>query len=124
MADNPHIEKTRDDAVFKKTAIRNYLHSYSAITNPVTSAKLQEVFHVSDVVIRQAIGLLRDDGEPIGSGPKGFFYAKRPDQLKGTLDDFRSRIRALSARLRRLEATYERLGGNTPQQTLIFTHLD
>ena len=115
---NKHQEEASFQAKLKKTAIRNYLFSYSGHDSPLTSSKLQSIFHVGDVVVRQAIGLLRDDGEPIGSCSKGFFYAKTPDQLLGTLNDFRSRIGAVAMRLRALEGTYDRMDGNKPQQAL------
>ena len=118
ILENKYDKQATFEANKKKHSIKMYLHSYATETAPMTSAKIQKVFHCSDVVVRKAVGLLRDDGEPIGSGSKGFFYARSPKQLEGTIMHLKSRIGALSGRVRALEATYGRIGGNEPQQML------
>lgn len=75
-----------------------WLRNQSSYERPVTSKKLQNVLGTNDVTIRQSIGLLRDNGYPIGSGPKGFFLAKKPRELESTIDNLQERIAVISRR--------------------------
>ena len=82
ILENKYDKQATFEANKKKHSIKMYLHSYATETAPMTSAKIQKVFHCSDVVVRKAVGLLRDDGEPIGSGSKGFFTHEAQNSLK------------------------------------------
>ena len=117
---DPRNKKSYDLADHYKDRILYRLKLYSSQTNPTTSNELTTVYGISDVVVRQAIGKLRDDGEPIASGARGFFFAKNAKELEATIADYDSRIAAMSARKVTLKKTQERLRFNEPRQKTLF----
>ena len=117
---DPRNKKSYDLAGIYKDRILNRLRIFSCCNSPITSNELTSVYAISDVVVRQAIGKLRDDGEPIASGARGFFYAKNAEELEATIADYNSRIAAMSVRKLALKKTQERLRFNEPRQKALF----
>ena len=117
---DPRNKKSYDLAEQYKDRILNRLKIYSSQTKPLTSNELTSVYAISDVVVRQAIGKLRDDGEPIASGARGFFFAKNAEELEATIADYNSRIAAMSIRKNALKKTQERLRFAEPRQKSLF----
>jgi len=117
---NPHIEATRKKADQCKHKILSYLKNYSSVGKPITSKELQGVWQISDVTVRQAVGKLRDDDHPIGSGPKGFFIARRPKELESTIKNLSERLAVISRRKEKLIRAKIRLGEDGYKQQLLF----
>ena len=117
---DPRNKKSYDLADHYKDRILNRLKLYSSRANPTTSNELTSVYAISDVVVRQAVGKLRADGEPVASGARGFFYANNAEELEATIADYESRIAAMSARKVTLKKTQERLRFKEPRQKTLF----
>jgi len=66
--------------------ILNYIYNHG----PVTSEKLQQVFNVSDAVVRHAIRELNFQGYPIVSGSYGFKVGT-PEEVHRYIGNLRSR---------------------------------
>ena len=71
MNDQPS-EQSRNKADKIKERLLKLLEMNSFEHLPIKSWKLQRMFNITDIVVRQAVGKLRDDGHPIGSGKNGF----------------------------------------------------
>ena len=110
MSDNPHIEKTREKAHQYKDRILYHLTNYSSIEEPITSKRFQDIWGISDITVRQAVGKLRDEGHPIGSGSKGFFIARIPKELESTIKNLSERLAVISRRKEKLIRAKIRLG--------------
>jgi len=88
--------------------------------HPKVSRQLQELWNITDLTVRQSVGLLRDDGEPIASGPRGYFYAKSPDQLDATVVDLAKRIAVISRRRYSLISAQNKMRESSGGQRLLF----
>ena len=108
MNDQPS-EQSRNKADKIKGRLLKLLEMNSFEHLPIKSWKLQQMFNITDIVVRQAVGKLRDDGHPIGSGKKGFWYARNAIELQSTIDSITDRIGAMSRRRQILLNTQERL---------------
>ena len=117
---DPRNKKSYDLADIYKDRILNRLRLFSSCNSPITSNELTSIYAISDVVVRQAVGKLRDDGEPIASGARGFFFAKNAEELEATIADYNSRIAAMSVRKLALKKTQERLKYGEPRQKTLF----
>ena len=106
-----------------KDRILTHLRLNTNVDNPKVSRELQKLWNLSDLTIRQAVGLLRDDGEPIASGARGFYYATTPDQLEATIDNLQERIAVMSRRRSMLIQAQNRMKESTGGQRLLFTNL-
>lgn len=107
-----------------KPRLLNYLILNSSVEKPIYSALFQEMWSISDVLVRQTVGSLRDDGHPIASGAKGFFLAKTPKELEPTISNFADRISALSKRRELLIRAKIKLGETNSGQRLLFSSID
>tara|TARA_Y100000310_G_C20566968_1_gene755970 strand:- start:749 stop:1111 length:363 start_codon:yes stop_codon:yes gene_type:complete len=116
------MTRTPDPQLFKEH-ILHYLRAYASEDRPQKSRQLQAVWDISDVTVRQAIGLLRDDGEPIASGPTGFYYATTPDELESTINNLGERIAVMSRRRSMLIQCQNRMKEDDTGQRLLFTDL-
>ena len=74
------------------------LQRNSSLKMPIKSYKIQFTFKISDIVVRQIVGRLRDQGHPIGSGKKGFWYAQNAHELQSTIDELTDRMSVMSRR--------------------------
>ena len=108
MNDQPS-KKSLSKAEKIKERLLNLLHMNSHEQLPIKSWKLQQMFNVPDIVVRQAVGKLRDAGYPIGSGKKGFWYAQNARELQSTIDNITDRIGVMSRRRHLLQNAQDRL---------------
>ena len=72
-----------------------YLRNYATHDAPVNSKRLQKQFDVNDATVRAMVHTLRTDGYPIGSGSKGFWYAREPHELDETRAHLQKRIASM-----------------------------
>lgn len=85
------------------------LQRNSSLKMPIKSYKIQMVFNISDIVVRQIIGKLRDQGYPIGSGKNGFWYAQDANELQSTIDELTDRMAVMSRRKQMLLKAQKKL---------------
>ena len=91
--------KTRTAKVKKyRDRVCQLLQSISSEKNPIKSYRIQRTYDITDIVVRQIIGKLRDQGHPIGSGKKGFWYAQNAHELQSTIDELTDRMSVMSRR--------------------------
>jgi hypothetical protein len=114
---------TRTEAGLFKDRILAHLKLYTTADHPRVSREFQHLWNISDVTVRQTMGLLRDDGEPIASGPKGFFYAIDPDELEPTIDNLGERIAVMTRRRALLIQCQIRMKEGDGGQRLLFSSL-
>ncbi len=65
---------------------------------PIKSYIIQRTFDISDIVVRQIMGKLRDKGHPVASGKSGFWYARNANDLQSTIDELTDRMSVMSRR--------------------------
>ena len=65
-------------------------------TNPVSSKKLEAVFHLKGVEIRKLVNSLRCQGKPICSDYYGYYYAANQQELNATVAQLSSRINQIT----------------------------
>ena len=106
-----------------KGRILTHLKLDTDVNHPKVSRQLQALWDISDLTVRQAVGLLRDDGEPIASGARGFFYATTPEQLEPTIDNLQERIAVMSRRRSKLIGAKNKMREISGGQRLLFTNL-
>ena len=106
-----------------KERILVHLRLNTDVNHPKVSRQLQALWDISDLTVRQAVGLLRDDGEPIASGARGFFYATSPEQLEPTIDNLQERIAVMSRRRSKLIGAKNKMREVAGGQRLLFTNL-
>ena len=107
-----------------KERVLNYLKFNSTFQKPIVSKKLQYLYNISDLTVRQAVGLLRDDGYPIASGAKGFYFAKSADELEGTIDNLQERIAVMSRRRSLLIQAQNKMREDDSGQRLLFDNIN
>ncbi len=108
MSEQPS-KQSRGKADKIKGRLLEYLRKYSHAHAPIKSYKIQQMFSITDIVVRQAVGKLRDDGYPIASGKSGFFIARNGIELQDTIDNITDRIGAMSRRRQLLLKAQDRL---------------
>lgn len=70
----------------KKTAICQYLKKYhTGRERAVYSRELQRLFSIDGRGLRRKINSLRQDGCPICSDERGYYYADSQDEINGTV---------------------------------------
>ena len=74
------------------------LERNSSRNSPIKSYMIQGTFSITDIVVRQIVGKLRDKGHPIASGKSGFWYAKNASDLQSTIDELTHRMSVMSRR--------------------------
>ena len=79
------------------------------IDNPILSTHLERIHELTGPEIRYIVSNARLRGEPIGSGEKGYFYARRSEELDQTIAHLRGREFKISIVRERLEYTQRQL---------------
>lgn len=70
----------------KKTAICQYLKKYhTGGERAVYSRELQRLFSIDGRGLRRKINSLRQDGHPICSDERGYYYADSQEEINGTV---------------------------------------
>jgi 5-formaminoimidazole-4-carboxamide-1-beta-D-ribofuranosyl 5'-monophosphate synthetase len=81
----------------------------------ITAAHLSALTELDDRAVRQEIErLVVEDKQPIGSGPKGYFLAQQPADLKHTIENLESRANAMHARCKALRIAQAHLDKHRP----------
>jgi len=111
--------KIKDEVLFKDRVL-SHLKINSSFTRPITSAKMRGLWDLPDLTLRKAIGLLRDEGEPIGSSSLGFFYATSSHQLQTTIDSLADRMEVMDRRRSKLMIAQEKMREKSDGQRLLF----
>ena len=70
--------------------------------NAVPSAKIECLFGISGVAVRQIVNKLRCEGQPVCSDANGYFYAKSKDEINGTISQLLGRTAKINAAARGL----------------------
>ena len=73
----------------------------------VSSAYLQNRFCISSRTVRRLVNQLRNDGNPICSGDKGYYYAADRKELLASIGQMTSRIREIAKAKRGLVKALE-----------------
>ena len=76
-----------------------------------SSNELEAAFHVKGTELRRAVNRLRCHGFPICSDATGYFYAKRPSEIKATVAQLTGRISKISAAAKGLLKSYKEMEG-------------
>ena len=77
----------------------------------VSSRELEAAFHLKGTELRRVINRLRCNSTPICSDATGYFYAKRPSEIKATVAQLTGRISKISAAAGGLMKSYEETEG-------------
>lgn len=78
-------------------------------TSPTTSTEIFAKFNITDQALRSIIHKLRLDGYPIASSPKGYWWAKTPDEIDPTIAHLRGRATKIYEIVRALEKSRAKL---------------
>ena len=110
-----------DKPVISKRALelsRNVLAEIKehGIDSPIKSIYLEKMFELTDAEIRHIVSHARLDGEPIGSGGRGYFYARNPGQLDQTIAHLKARECKISMVREALEYLSYRLADRSASQ--------
>ena len=116
------MTRAHSPEVFKERML-SYLKACTRQEYPKVSREIQTQWNINDVTVRQTIGLLRDDGEPIASGPKGYFYARTPDELESTIDNLGERIAVMTRRKSMLIQCQNKMKEDDSGQRQLFTDI-
>ena len=76
-----------------------------------SSRELEAAFHFKGTELRRVINRLRCNSSPICSNATGYFYAKRPSEIKATVAQLSGRISKISAAAKGLMKSYEETEG-------------
>lgn len=86
----------------------------------VSSAYLQNRFCISSRTVRRLVNQLRNDGNPICSGDKGYYYATDREELIASIRQMTSRIKEISKARRGLIKALEHFPDDSDQLRLNF----
>ena len=93
-------------------ALCEHLKKYHRGQESAASSKeLEAAFHVKGIELRRAVNRLRCNGSPICSDATGYFYAKRPSEIKATVVQLSGRVSKISAAVKGLMKSYEETEG-------------
>jgi len=84
----------------------------------VSSAYLQNRFCISSRTVRRLVNQLRNDGSPICSGDKGYYYAADREELIASIRQMTSRIKEISKARRGLIKALEYFPDDSDQLRL------
>ena len=76
-----------------------------------SSRELEAAFHLKGTELRRVINRLRCNSFPICSDATGYFYAKRPSEIKATVAQLSGRVSKISAAAKGLMKSYEEMEG-------------
>ena len=75
--------------------------------NPVTAREITEALEIPGPAVRAIVHHLREQGHPIGSSGKGYWYARKPGELGATIDHLEQRIRSMAAAANGLRKAFD-----------------
>ena len=65
--------------------------------NPITGKQIGAALGIAGPAVRAIVHRLREQGHPIGSSGKGYWYAGSPNELAPTITHLEQRIRSMAA---------------------------
>ena len=65
--------------------------------NPITGKQIGNALSIPGPAVRAIVHSLREQGHPIGSSGKGYWYAGSPNELAPTITHLEQRIRSMAA---------------------------
>ena len=65
--------------------------------NPITGKEIGAALSIAGPAVRAIVHHLREQGHPIGSSGKGYWYAGSPNELAPTITHLEQRIRSMAA---------------------------
>ena len=74
--------------------------------NPVTARQITAALSIPGPAVRAIVNHLREQGHPIGSGGKGYWYASGPNELGTTITHLEQRIRSMERAARGLRRAF------------------
>ena len=74
--------------------------------NPVTARQITAALSIPGPAVRAIVHHLREEGHPIGSSGKGYWYASNVTELGPTIDHLEQRIRSMEAAARGLRRAF------------------
>ena len=74
---------------------------------PVTAREITEALEIPGPAVRAIVHHLREQGHPIGSSGKGYWYARKPGELGATIDHLEQRIRSMAAAANGLRKAFD-----------------
>lgn len=79
----------------------------------VKSTELERTLRLSHAAVGQQVNRLRRKGEPVCSGPEGYFYAANAWEIYATIQYLRQIVEGLEAAITGLERALEKFGEQT-----------
>jgi len=73
---------------------------------PILSKDLERIYRITGPQVRQIVRYYRLQRNPIGSGPKGYYYARTRAELEPALNNLRSRSYIMLAEVKVLEQCF------------------
>jgi len=99
------MEQFVKSALYKENFdnVLNYIRSSSC---SVSSRSIERRFSLSGAQVRKLIGHMRDEAFPIASSQDGYCFAKKPEDLHGTLNHLRERSMKMLFRISKMEKAF------------------
>lgn len=114
----PDVPGLTSTVIAKSTTCLSYLQLNTSEENPCISRNFQRTYKFVASQISALMGYLRMSDYPIGSNGKGYFWARRPEELEQTIQHMKSRIRWQSIILNKMEATQQAMKESHQQQDM------
>lgn len=90
-----------------KLTVLSYLTRHaSGPHNAKLASTIQVAIGIRPAVLRDIVNTLRCEGYPIGSGQRGYFYARSYSELQPTIDHLNSRRSHIEDAIEGLERAY------------------
>lgn len=107
-----------EKVIVKSTTCLSYLMHNTSESNPCISRSFQHAYKFVPSQVSSLISYLRMQSYPIGSNGKGYFWARKPEELDQTIEHMESRIRRQSVILHKLKATRQTMLESYQQQEI------
>lgn len=86
------------DKYYQGDDLLSFLRSnHTGSENPAPSVRLERVFGINGVAVRQIVNKLRCEGQPVCSNASGYFYAKSCEEIDNTVEQLLSRSRSINS---------------------------
>ena len=96
-----------NNAVRYVDSVKHFIGMFDS-NAPVYSYRIEESYELSGSEVRSIVHHLRCEGVPIGSGHKGYYMARTPDEIETTIEHMIQREQSIRhARLGLQRAFYE-----------------
>jgi hypothetical protein len=76
------------------------------LSHPVYSREIERMYRISGWEVRNLVGRMRDEGEPVGSTDSGYYFARNQKELEPSIRHLKSRALKMLNRARRMESSF------------------